>query len=190
MMKPLTGTKVAVLVANGFEEAGFLQAQKKLLEMGATIRIISTSSGLVNGWDGQAWGHNYAVDAPLNIALGADYEALVVPGGQRSIDKLKLTAHTRRFIGSFMAAGKPVAIMDDAVMLMALVEQVMDMKVCGPEHCRDICEQEDGKWMEDVTVYQDRRLLTGVTNGENAETYYAAMQEMFTPEEAVMNKAA
>ena len=95
----------------------------------------------MNGWEGSGWGHNYAVDAPLNMALGVDYAALIIPGGQRSIEKLKLTAHTRRFIGSFMAADKPVAVMGDAMMLMAMAEQVIDRKVAGPDECRSICEE-------------------------------------------------
>ena len=50
MMKPLTGTKIAILVANGFDEENFLAAQKAVLEMGATVRLISSNQGLVNGW--------------------------------------------------------------------------------------------------------------------------------------------
>lgn len=120
------GTKVAVLVANGFDENNFLSAQKILQETGACVKIISTNQGLVNGWSAhegvEGWGHNYAVDAQLNTALGADYDMLVIPGGQRSLDKLKMTAHTRRFIGSFMTANKPVAVMGDALDIMDHVQ--------------------------------------------------------------------
>lgn len=177
MIKPLTGTKIAVLVANGFEEKSFLDAQKMMLELGATLRIISTNQGLVNGWEGSGWGHNYAVDAPLNTALGVDYAALIVPGGQRSLDKLKLTAHTRRFIGSFMAAEKPVAVMGDAVMLMAMCEQITDIKVSGPESCQEMCEQNGAEWMGS-TMQMSGNMLTGVCNGENQEQYSTTMRDL------------
>jgi hypothetical protein len=119
MAKALQSQKIAVLMANGFNEQDFLTIQKAMIEQGATLKIISTDSGLVNGWDGKGWGHNFAIDAQLNSALGIDYDALIIPGGQRSHDKLKLTAHSRRFIGSFLAAMKPVMCMGDAVQLMA-----------------------------------------------------------------------
>ena len=176
-MKPLSGTKVAVLIANGFEEKSFLVAQKMMLEMGATIRLISTNQGLVNGWDGNAWGHNYAVDAQLNTALGVDYDALVVPGGTRSIEKLKMTAHTRRFIGSFMAANKPVIAMGDAVALMAHAEQLDNKTVAGPEEVRNLATQQGATWSEEP-VTQDGSFLSGDCMGDNQDMFFSMMQNL------------
>lgn len=188
MMKPLTGTKVAVLIANGFEEKTFLAAQKMMVEMGATMRIISTNQGLVNGWDQTAWGHNYAVDAQLNTALGVDFDALIIPGGERSTDKLKMTAHTRRFIGSFMAANKPVMVMGDAVNLMAHAEQLDGKTVAGPEESRMLATQQGATWSEE-TLAMDGQMLSGRVDGDHHDAYFAAMQDMMmntTP----MDKAA
>lgn len=176
-MKPLSGTKVAVLIANGFDEKPFLAAQKMMLELGATLQIISTNQGLVNGWDDTAWGHNYAVDAPLNTALGVDYDILIVPGGQRSLDKLKMTAHTRRFVSSFMASNKPVMVMGDAVTLMAYAEQLDGKTVAGPDEARLISTQQGATW-SDETIAIDGQMLTGICNAEHIEGYMAAMQDM------------
>lgn len=177
MMKPLSGTKIAVLIANGFEEKGFLAAQKMMIEMGATIRIISTNQGLVNGWDGAAWGHNYAVDAPLNTALGVDFDALIVPGGSRSIEKLKMTAHTRRFISSFMAANKPVMVMADAIILMAYAEQLDGCKVSGPEECRQFATSQGAEWSEDALTV-DKNMLSGILEDDHANEFFSTMQDM------------
>lgn len=187
MMKSLTGTKIAVLIANGFEEKIFLAAQKMMLEMGATIRVISTNQGLVNGWDGNAWGHNYAVDASLNTALGVDYDVVMIPGGQRSIEKLKLTAHTRRFIGSFMAANKPVMVMGDAVALMAHAEQLDGKTVAGPDDMRSLVTQQGAEWSEEPMMI-DGMMLSGKVDGEHHEAYLEAMHNMMS--KADMDQAA
>lgn len=178
MMKPLAGTKIAVLVANGFDEANFIAAQKMMQETGATMRLVSTNQGLVNGWDGSGWGHNYAVDAPLNTALGVDYEALIIPGGQRSIEKLKMTAHTRRFIGSFMAADKVVAVMGDAVELMAYAEQLDNRTVAGPESSRAVATQMGATWSEEA-VMLDGMMLTGLCDGDSQDAYVSTMGDLF-----------
>ena len=176
-MKPLAGTKIAVLVANGFDEKSFLAAQKMMIEMGATLKIISTNQGLVNGWDGHAWGHNYAVDAQLNTALGVDYDAVVIPGGERSLEKLKMTAHTRRFIGSFMAANKPTIVMGDAVMLMAHAEQLDGREVAGPEECRTFATQQGATWADNaITV--DNAMVSGLCDDEHQADYMSAMQDI------------
>lgn len=141
------GPKIAVLVANGFNENHFIKMQKTLNEMGYQSCLISMNQGLVNGWNEEeaSWGHNYAVDTQLNSALGVDYDGLVVPGGKRSLDKLKMTAHTRRFISSFMKMKKPVCVMADAYDIMVHTQmteeypianddkesQMMDMVVSG-----------------------------------------------------------
>lgn len=188
MIKPLTGMKVAVLIANGFDEKSFLRAQKEVLEMGATMRIVSTNQGLVNGWEGSSWGHNYAVDVSLNTALGVDYDALILAGGERSLDKLKLTAHTRRFIGSFMAADKPVVVMNDAIKLMAACEQIMDMKVTGPTECQDDVERMGAEWIGSA-VEMAGNMMSGITDGESADQYFSTMRDMLVQNEP-MDQAA
>ena len=101
MQKALMNKKAALLVANGFEQSDFIAAQKQLLELGASARIVSPEQGLVTGWNDSNWGHSFAVDRVINTALGADYDILVVPGGRKSHEKLGLTAHSKRFIESF-----------------------------------------------------------------------------------------
>ena len=177
MIKPLMGMKVAILAANGFTEQNFIDIQKNLLEQGAVLRIISTNQGLVNGWDGVGWGHNFAVDAPLNTALGVDYDALIIVGGTRSLDKLKLTAHTRRFIGSFMAAQKPTIVMEDALHLMIHTEQLNHCVVTGDASMKEVCETSGATWKEE-SFHQDGMLLTGHYDDSNKEAYLMTMNDM------------
>jgi protease I len=123
MRKSLTGIKIAILVANGFDQQDFTAVQKTLNTVGASLKVVSPDQGLVNGWEGSGWGHHFPVDQQLASALGADFDILVVPGGQRSMDKLKTTAHTKRFVNSFMTSGKKVALFGDAVGLLAFAGQ-------------------------------------------------------------------
>ena len=167
-MKTLAGMKIAVLMANGFDEPMFLAAQKQVQELGATMRIISTNQGLVNGWNGSGWGHNYAVDAPLNTALGVDYNALIIVGGERSMDKLKMTAHTRRFIGSFMASQKPVIAMGDAIMLMAHADQLQGKRVSGDANAQTMVEQAGATWSQDESC-KDGNMLSGANMDDMRE---------------------
>ena len=131
MSKPLTGIKIAILAANGFDQTQFTAAQRALMNAGATLKVVSPDQGLVNGWEGNAWGHHFAVDQGLSTALGVDYDMLVVPGGPCSMDKLKTTAHTKRFLNSFMTSMKPVVMFEDAVSLLEFAGQNVDVSVHG-----------------------------------------------------------
>ncbi|MBI4031346.1 MAG: DJ-1/PfpI family protein [Proteobacteria bacterium] len=174
MSKTIPGVKVAILVANGFNEAEMIAAQKALMQAGANARIVSPEPGLVNGWNGMEWGHHFAVDAPLSSALGADYAMLVIPGGTRSMDKLKITAHTKRFIGSFMAACKPVAAYNDALQILMFTGNLDSRTVSGPEQMKDMAAQAGLKWVDSSTPCIDGNLMTGICAQSEEKTRFAA----------------
>lgn len=179
MDKPLNGIKVAVLVGNGFDEADMTQCQRALLVAGASVRVIGVDQGLVNGWQGRGWGHHFAVDTPLSAALAADFAMLVVPGGQRSLDKLKQTAHTRRFIGGFLAATKPIAMFGDAIQLLAHTGHATGRTLGGPAEMEPDMIQAGANWSHETLVH-DGNLLTGVSNDETREAFIASVIAHFT----------
>lgn len=178
--KPLSGMKVAMLVANGFEQHDFIESQKALMVAGANVRIVSSDNGLVNGWEGKAWGHHFAVDNPLASALAADYDMLVIPAGNRSFDKLKLTAHTKRFINGFMAANKPVAVFGDALNLLFFSDHIRGRTVNGADTMKDMIAQAGGTW-NDSKPCIDGNLMTGVIDtAEGRTAFVAALLNHFT----------
>ncbi len=187
--KNLAGMKIAVLVANGFSEEDLTETQRLLQASGTFGRIISIDQGLVNGWHGRTWGHHFAVDTLLNTALAADYDMLIVPGGQRSLDKLKLTAHTRRFISGFIATAKPVIVFGEALQLLLFAEQVRGRTVTGPEILKDQVEAAGGTWAAD-SVAVDRALVTGSGTDESRVKVIEALAENFLTVQEKLDRAA
>ena len=49
----------------------------------ATIKVIAPEQGVVHGWQGDAWGHYFPVDAQIGEVLGSDFDILILPGGER-----------------------------------------------------------------------------------------------------------
>ena len=122
MQKSLLGHKIAFLCANGLNETDLIESQKIVQAFGGDTRIIGMDQGLVSSLNAHGWGLNFAADQALNQSLAADYSALVVPGGQRSIEKLQLTAHTRRFVRGFYDTNKPVCLINEAKSLLGYAE--------------------------------------------------------------------
>jgi len=138
MQKSLAGLNVAILVANGFNEIEMTSFQRTLIELGAAPKIISVESSLAHGWQDKGWGHYHPVDKHLSDALAADYDVLLVPSGYRGHEKLKQTAHTRRFIGGFMMAFKPILAMGDSVKMMAEIGVIKGMMVAATDDIRSV----------------------------------------------------
>ncbi|MCD8562566.1 MAG: DJ-1/PfpI family protein [Alphaproteobacteria bacterium] len=166
MSKTLIHEKVAILVANGFNEQEMTLTQKLMQKLGAHTRLISMDHGLVNSWTGTAWGHHFAADCVLSSALAADFSMLLIPGGRRSVEKLKLTAHTQRFINGFLNAGKPLALMGDAVQLLLDNSNARGRSVCGPDYLESGASAAGLVW-QGISVAVDGNLLTCRTSPED-----------------------
>lgn len=108
-MPKLEGKKVAILVADGFEEVELTSPRQALDEAGAVTHIVSPNPDQVRGWAHTDWGEKFAVDMPLDRANADDYDALVLPGGQMNPDNLRTQTPVQQFIRSFFDAGKPAA---------------------------------------------------------------------------------
>lgn len=114
-MSHLTGKKVAVLVTDGFEQVELERPVEALKEHSATVHIVAPSDtierGKVRGWRGENhdWGTPHSVDATVDSASADDYDALVLPGGVMSPDKLRVNEKAVRFIRAFFEQHRPVA---------------------------------------------------------------------------------
>lgn len=114
----LSGRSICILATHGFEQSELIEPRDTLRAAGATVHVVSPESGEIRGWDGDDWGKNVSVDAPLDGAKADDYDALVLPGGQINPDLLRVNQTAMALITSFAAAGKPIAAVCHAPWLL------------------------------------------------------------------------
>ncbi|MFA7276128.1 MAG: DJ-1/PfpI family protein [Pseudobdellovibrionaceae bacterium] len=192
MQKTLSGKSAAILVANGFNEIEMTTFQRALIEAGASPKLISTESSLAHGWQGNGWGHYHPVDKHISDALAADYDMLIVSGGYRGHDKLKMTAHTRRFIGGFMAAYKPVLATGDAVKMMAELGMLQATMVTGDAAVRDAVVAAGAVWSENSPVIHGNLLsmtFSAEQKSELTETFVNFVADIFAEGDAAQQAA-
>ena len=171
MDKRLSGKTVAILVANGFHEEDMTETQKALASEGAIPRVVSTEAGLVNGWHEGTWGHNFYVEVKPKDVLPSQYDALLLPGGDRGVKTLLESAHARRIVKGMMDAGKPVAVVTDAIQLLIATETLAGRTVTSRAEFRDAVEGAGGVWSESGVV-TDGALITS-TGGETLTDFTA-----------------
>lgn len=114
----LSGRSICILATNGFEQSELVEPRDTLREAGATVHVVSPESGEIRGWQGDDWGDSVAVDASLDSVDVADYDALVLPGGQINPDLLRADEAAMALVKSFADAGKPVAAVCHAPWLL------------------------------------------------------------------------
>ena len=111
MSGTLSGKTVAILATDGFEQVELTEPKKNLEKEGATVTVLSVKATPkeIKGWDKTDWGETVAVDGLVGEASPADFDALVLPGGQINPDKLRIDADAVTFVKEFVATGKPTA---------------------------------------------------------------------------------
>ena len=102
----LQGTKVAILVADGFEQVELTEPRKALDEAGANTKVVSPAGKKVKGWNHKEWGNELAVDVPLDSAKAEEFDALLLPGGVMNPDDLRMNPKAVEFVKRFTDAGK------------------------------------------------------------------------------------
>lgn len=107
-MKDLTNKRVAIVATDGFEQSELLEPRKALEAAGARVDVISLKAGRIRGWKYGEWGDEVAVDKAIGDARADDYDALVLPGGVISPDKLRIHDDVLAFVRGFFDRGKPV----------------------------------------------------------------------------------
>jgi protease I len=65
-MSTLSGLKVAILVADGFEQVEMTEPRKALQDAGAETRIVSPAKNEVQGWNHFDKADKFKVDVGLN----------------------------------------------------------------------------------------------------------------------------
>ena len=159
MAKKLAGKRVAILVAEGFEQVELEKPRKALEEEGAETRIVSPEGGKIRAWDETDWGDKFEVDVKLHDASSDDFDALLLPGGVLNPDKLRTNLGAVQFTRSFFEAGKPVAAICHGPWLLAEADVVRGRKLTSYPSIRTDLRNAGAHW-EDEAVVTDHGLVT------------------------------
>jgi protease I len=106
----ITGKKVAILVAEGFEQVEMVKPREALEKAGAETAIVSPAEDEVQGWHHFDKGDRFAVDVPLEEANAEEFDALLLPGGVANPDQLRAQPKAVQFVKGFVDAGKPIGV--------------------------------------------------------------------------------
>jgi len=109
-MPDLSNTKVAILVADGFEQVEMTDPRAALDAVDAETVVVSPVKGEVEGWNHYDKGDKFPVDVQLEDADPDDFDALLLPGGVANPDQLRMNPEAVEFVRAFFDAGKPVAV--------------------------------------------------------------------------------
>jgi len=158
-MQSLNGTKVAILVEDGFEQIELTSPKEALEKAGAKTHIISPKRDKVKGWEHTQWGQEFPVDVSLDKANANEYDALLLPGGVMNPDKLRTSKQAVQFVRSFFDQGKPVAAICHGPWILVEADVVNGRKVTSYTSIQTDLKNAGANWV-DQEVVVDQGLVT------------------------------
>jgi protease I len=151
----LSGTRVAILVEDLFEELELTSPRDALIAAGAKVTLVGPMAGKV--YTGKHGG-TVTADLSAGAARVEDFDAVVIPGGYAP-DKMRLRHAMVDLVRDSMAAGKPVAAIchGPSVLINAKVLGGKTL-TCWPSIAVDV-KNAGGRYV-DRPVVEDGNLIT------------------------------
>jgi protease I len=177
MSKELRGKRVAVLVADGFEQVEMTRPREALDAAGAITRLISPAKGEVQGFNHHEKGDRFHVDVELKSADAAEYDALLLPGGVANPDQLRMKPEAVEFVKRFFDTRKPVAAICHAPWLLVEADVVRGRRITSWPSLKTDLRNAGAKWVDEPVVI-DNNLVTS-RKPDDIPSFNEKMIEMF-----------
>jgi protease I len=160
----LRGRKVAFLVApEGFEQVELTEPWKAVAEAGGTPELVK--------------GDTFAVDRVVADVSGADYDALVLPGGVANPDFLRTEPAAVSFARGFFDQGKPVAVICHGPWTLIEADVVRGRRITSwPSLATDL-RNAGAEWVDEQVV-TDQGLVSS-RKPDDLPAFCAALIEEF-----------
>jgi protease I len=184
----LNGKRIAILATNGFEQSELEVPRDRLIKAGATVDVVSLASGEIKGWDKKDWGRRVKVDKTLDEVAAADYDAVVLPGGQINPDLLRVEPKALEFIKDIFDAKKVVAAVCHAPWLLIDTGIANGRRMTSYKSIKADLANAGAHW-EDAEVVVDQGVITSRNPGD-LEAFSAKIIEEIKEGRHVQRSAA
>ncbi|MHC2334575.1 type 1 glutamine amidotransferase domain-containing protein [Bradyrhizobium sp. USDA 4454] len=161
----LNGKKIAILATHGFEQSELEVPRDRLKKAGATVDVVSVAAGEIKGWDKKDWGRPVKVDKTLDQAAAAEYDAIVLPGGQINPDLLRVEPKALKFIKDIFDAKKIVAAVCHAPWLLIETGIARGRKMTSYNSIKTDVINAGAAW-QDAEVVVDQGVVTSRNPGD------------------------
>lgn len=177
MAARLDGKRIAVLATDGVEQSELTEPMKAARDAGALVELISLRPGEIQPETGDMKTGRVPVDRVIADVTPEQYDALILPGGAKNPDRLRMNGDAVDFVRSFWDAGKPIASICHGPWMLVEADIVRGLTVTSWPSLRTDIENAGGHWV-DEQVHVDQGIVTS-RKPDDLPAFCAKMLEEF-----------
>ena len=126
-MPDIADARILIVATDGFEDSELLEPRRRLIEAGAQVTLAAPEAREIEGDKGAA----VRADAGLDEVDARDFDALLIPGGTKNPDKLRMNARAVELVRRFIDADKPVGAICHGPWLLVEADVLQGRTVTG-----------------------------------------------------------
>jgi protease I len=164
-MSEIDKARVLIVATDGFEESELFGPREILIGRGARVSLASPSLSPIQATVHDDPGKTIRPDLPIADARVGDFDALLLPGGVRNPDALRMNAAAIALIKAFAEAGKPIAAICHGPWLLVEADLVRGRRVASwPSIRTDL--RNAGAQILDAPAVTDGNIVTSRNPGD------------------------
>jgi protease I len=152
----LRGKKIAFIATDGVEMSELREPWTAVKEHGGTPELVSIKTGEVQG---KQPSETWPVDRLVQDVTADEYDGLVIPGGVKNPDQLRMDTNAVAFVRAFFDAGKPVGAICHGPWMLVEADVLRGRTVTSYRSLKTDIRNAGGTWV-DEEVHVDRGLVT------------------------------
>jgi deglycase len=152
MARKLDGKKIAILVADGFEQVELTKPRAALDEAGAETKIVSLKPGKIQGMNHADKGDQFDVDLTVKDARPEQFDAIMIPGGLFNPDVLRMDQNALEFARHFFREHKPVAVICHGPQVLINANLVRGRKMTSWPAIQVDMRNAGARWVDEEVV--------------------------------------
>jgi len=179
----LSDARVLIVATDGFEEWELFGPRQILQERGAEVVLASLSRDPIQATVHDKPGKTIRPDLTIEEANAEDFDAVVLPGGVRNPDQLRLHGDVIALIRLFAEQGKPVAAICHGPWLLVEADVLRDRTATSwPSIRTDL--RNAGATVVDEPAVTDGNIVTS-RNPDDVQAFTDALIDLIKSQPAV-----
>jgi deglycase len=175
--RTLEGKRVAFIATDGVERVELTEPWRAVQDAGAEPELLSIKDGQILSVNGMDKAEAFDVAKLIRDASADDYAGLVIPGGVKNSDKMRMDDDAVHFVRAFFDAQKPVAAICHAPWMLVEADVMRGRTLTSYPSLKTDVRNAGGTWV-DEEVHVDRGLVTSRTPADLAAFCAKTVEEI------------
>lgn len=178
----VSDARILIVATDGFEEWELFGPRQILQERGAEVVLASLKRDPIQATVHDDPGKTIRPDLTIDEANADEFDALILPGGVRNPDKLRLHGNVAALITRFAEQGKPIGAICHGPWLLVEADLLRDRTATGWPSIRTDLRNAGAKVVDEAAV-TDGNIVTS-RNPDDVEAFTDALIALIESEPA------